>query len=122
MPSGFNARPPFSLEVDEVSETLRRHVEGSNTFFDATADNIVRVRVNSSMSVVEVEVLAPNIDARTREELQIATRGAVNAALQKAALAAGQAFAELAQKVRLRGRDGEATEPSGKNGPSEPVD
>jgi DNA-binding protein YbaB len=98
-----NRMPP--LQIEEVSETLRRFAEGSRTSFEATSDDLVSVRVGTSMNVLAIEFLDPRLDAHLKEPLEAATVAAVNAALQKAALAAGRALAELQQKVRIGDAD-----------------
>lgn len=102
MKSDPNAAPRLSIEIGEVSETLRRYVERASTLHEATMDNLVRVQVGNSMNVVAIEFLNPKLDRETKQALEVATLGAVNAALRKAALAAGQAMAELEKTLRIR--------------------
>jgi hypothetical protein len=93
--------PPFTVEVQDVSEALRRFVERTSDVFEATADGLVRVRVGSSMTVVAVEYLDPSLDDRVRQALEVATQSAVNGALKKALFAATQALSELNEKVKI---------------------
>lgn len=93
--------PPPGIQIQEVSETLRRFAEGTRTTFEATSDELVSVRVGTNMNVVEIKFLTPRLDAHVKEPLEAATKAAVNAALGKAALAAGRALAELQEKLRV---------------------
>ena len=106
-----NRMPPPVLQMDTVSETLRRFAEGSRRTFEATADDLVSVRVGTSMNVVAIEFLDARLDEHMKEPLQAATVAAVNAALAKAALAAGQALAEL--QVQLQAKGEEPPSPTG---------
>ncbi len=47
------------------------------------------------MNVIAVELLDPSLDRAVKQRLETAVVGALNTALQRAALAAGQALAEL---------------------------
>lgn len=116
MTTGPNRMPPVSLQMEEVSETLRRFAEGSRISFEATSDDLVSVRVGTSMNVLAVEFLDQRLDSHVREALQAATVAAVNAALQKAALAAGRALAELQQKIQAG--DAESASPADESVPS----
>jgi DNA-binding protein YbaB len=94
--------PRFSVEGNEVSETLRKFVEASTDSFSSEVDQVVRVEVGRSMNVLAVEFTHPGLDRDVKQRLEAATVAAVNSALQKAALAAGNAMAELEKKIRTR--------------------
>lgn len=94
--------PRFIVEGNEVSETLRKFVEASTDSFFTEVDHVVRVEVGRSMNVLAVEFSHPGLDPGVKQTLEAATVAAVNSALQKAALAAGSAMAELEKKIRLR--------------------
>jgi hypothetical protein len=88
--------PRLSLDVEDVSRALERLVEGSIAgSIEATVDNLVRVRVGRAMNVIAVEFLDPALDSAMKQRLETAVVGAINTALQRAALAAGEALAEL---------------------------
>jgi hypothetical protein len=107
-----NSRPalPFVLDISDVSRTLQRFLEGAPGSIDATVDNVVRVRVDPSMRVLSINFLETKADPGVLRELERATVAAVNLALQKAALAAGEALAELNEKVTLRPPPGPSKE------------
>lgn len=90
--------PPAPLQIEDVSETLQRFLESPSATFEASADAKVRVRVNASMQLLSVEFIDSRLDEGCRRELELATVTAVNAALQKAALAAGDALNELSRR------------------------
>jgi len=81
-----------SLNTDEVSQLLGRFAEATDRAVEAMVDDLVRVRVGPAMNVLSVEILDPALDRATRERLETAIAGAVNIALQRVALAAGQAL------------------------------
>jgi len=84
--------PRLPFDAGDVSQALERLLEGS---IEASADNLVRVRVGRAMNVIAVELLDPSLDRSVKQRLETAVVGALNTALQRAALAAGQALAEL---------------------------
>ncbi len=91
---------PPSMDVNEVSELLRRFVSEGNRSFEAAVDGLVRVRVGASMTVLAVEFLDPALDPAMKQRLETAVTGAVNTALQRAALGAGQALSEFDQQKK----------------------
>lgn len=94
--------PP--VEAAEVSEVLQRFLDLGSRSFEATVDDLVRVRVGSSMNVLAVEFLDPALNPAMKQRLETSVVGAVNTALQRAALAAGQALSEFEQqKTRKMG-------------------
>jgi DNA-binding protein YbaB len=93
-----NPPPPTPLQIGDVSDTLQRFLESPSAAFEASADAKVRVRVNASMQLLAVEFLDSSVDGGCKRELELATVAAVNSALQKAALAAGDALNELARR------------------------
>lgn len=88
---------PFG--ADDVSERLQRFVDTAGAHFEASADDLVRVRVNSAFQVVAIELLDLPIEAGLKQRLETAITGALNTALQRAALAAVDALAELEQRA-----------------------
>jgi DNA-binding protein YbaB len=92
------------LLVDDVSTRLQQFVD-NRQIFEAMTDNLVRVRVGPSMNVLAVEILDSTLAGDRRSALEVACASAVNAALQKAAIAAGQALAEIAQKIKVHRMD-----------------
>jgi DNA-binding protein YbaB len=84
--------PRLPFDAGDVSQALERLLEGS---IEASVDNLVRVRVGRAMNVIAVELLDPSLDRAVKQRLETAVVGALNTALQRAALAAGQALAEL---------------------------
>jgi hypothetical protein len=89
--------PPFA--VSDVSLALQRFVDRGSQSFEAEADNLVRVRVGPSLNVLRVEILHLEVPKDWKTALEAAIASAANLALQKAAIAAGEALAELEQKV-----------------------
>jgi hypothetical protein len=90
-------RPSVGPVIDaaQVSALLRRFVDAGSRSFEATVDDLARVRVGSDMKVLAVEFLDPAIDPALRQRPEAAAAGAINTALQRAALAAGQALSDL---------------------------
>ncbi len=86
---------PFAPNEDEVAAILRRLAEAPSRTYEATADGVVRVRVDGAMRVVDIEVLDAKADPHAKAALEAAAAAAVNLALQKAALAAGDVVAAL---------------------------
>jgi DNA-binding protein YbaB len=90
---------PSLPDIGDVSETLQKFVEGNGTIIEASVDDLVRVRMSSSMAVVSVELCHPDLSPHVKGALEAALVGAINTALQRAALAAGNALAELEQRI-----------------------
>lgn len=95
--------PGLSFDVGTISNTLQGFIDGSTKPFETSVDKLVRVRVGGSLNVVSIEFLHPKMDAALKRELETATVAAINLALQKATLAAGDALTELAEKFRETG-------------------
>jgi DNA-binding protein YbaB len=89
---------PFAFDRGEISAMLQRLAEAPGKTYEGVADNLVRVRVDGAMRVLSIEILDPGVDRRICSALETAAVAAVNLALQKAALAAGDAVAALDQK------------------------
>jgi DNA-binding protein YbaB len=89
---------PFAFDSNEISAILQRLAEAPGKTYEGVADNLVRVRVDGAMRVLSIEVLDPKVDRRICSALETAAVAAVNLALQKAALAAGDAVAALDRK------------------------
>jgi DNA-binding protein YbaB len=94
------APPPPSLDADDVTDLLQRFVELGNRSSEAIVDDLVRVRVGAAMNVLAVEILDPVLDPAMKRRLETAVVGAVNTALQRSALAAGQALGEFERRKK----------------------
>ena len=79
---------------------LRRFAEQANSSFAATADDLVTVRVGGGLNVTAVDILERSLNADLKQRLETAIMGAVNIAMQRAALAAGQAIGDLERTKR----------------------
>jgi DNA-binding protein YbaB len=110
---GMSTDPPkletAPVGVGEVSERLQRFVEAAGSF-EASADDLVRVRVGSAMNVVSVELLDPDLDSAAKQRLETAIVGAINTAMQRAVLGAGQALADLEKMTAARPRSARTRE------------
>lgn len=108
-----NPPSPTPLQIGDVTDTLQRFLESPSVLFEATADAKVRAQVNASMQLLSVEFLDSRLDKgldpACRRELELATVAAVNSALQKAALAAGDALNELARRFEVPARRDDAS-------------
>jgi hypothetical protein len=95
--AGYSPPPPSkpAFDAEEISALLQRFVDTSGDSVEASVDNLVRVRVGRAMNVTAVEFLDPALDSATRLRLEPAVLAAVNAALHKAALAAGAALVDF---------------------------
>jgi DNA-binding protein YbaB len=87
-------------EIDKVSERLRRFVHSASRNYEASADDLVRVRVGRTLNVISVELLDPKFEGHAKQQLETAIASAVNAALQRAALAAGDALADIGTQTK----------------------
>ena len=92
--------PEPPMEAAEISQLLQRFVDVGSRSFEATVDDLVRVRVGASMNVLAVDFLDPALSPAMKQRLETAVVGAVNTALQRAALAAGQALSDFEQQKR----------------------
>ena len=92
--------PEPLLEADEVAELLKSFASQANTSYEATVDDLVTVRVGSSLIVQAVEILDRTLNPALKQHLETAIVGAMNTALQRAALAAGQAIGDLERKKK----------------------
>jgi len=90
--------PPF--DPDEVGGVMQRFVELDSRGFEAKVDDLVRVRVSGSMSVLAVELLDRDLEPKMKQRLETAIASAVNTAQRRAALAAGQALGEFARQKK----------------------
>jgi DNA-binding protein YbaB len=90
--------PPF--DEGKVGDVLQKFVDLGSRGFEAKVDDLVRVRVSGSMSVLAVELLDPALDPGMKQRLETAIASAVNTAQQRAALAASQALSEFAQQKK----------------------
>ena len=89
---------PFAFDNDEVTALLQRLAEAPGKTYEATADALVRAQVDGALRLLSIEILDPKVDRRICSALETAAVAAVNLALQKAALAAGDAVAALDRK------------------------
>ena len=96
----FPPPPEMRVEPDEIAKLLGRFAEQGTQFFEATVDDLVSVRVDGSLNVKAVEILDRTINPALKQRLETAIAGAVNTALQRAALAAGQAIGDLDRQKR----------------------
>jgi DNA-binding protein YbaB len=62
--------------------------------FEASADDLARVSVGSAMNVVSVELLDRDLDSAAKQRLETVIIGAINTAMQRAVLGAGQALVD----------------------------
>jgi DNA-binding protein YbaB len=85
--SDHPAPPP---EIENVSAILNAFSKG--TPVDVTVDDLVRVRVSATLTVLSVEILASTLDPAMKQNIETAFVGAMNTALQRTALLAGQAL------------------------------
>ncbi|MFF1657756.1 hypothetical protein [Streptomyces sp. NPDC058255] len=86
---------PTSPDSAEVSDLLQRFIELGSHPVEATVDDLVRVRIGAAMNVLTVELLDPTLAPEKRQRLETAIAGAVNTALQRTVLAAGQAVSSF---------------------------
>lgn len=100
--------PNNDADAQAISAALQRFLDGRAGPFESTVDNLVRVRVDASMRLLGVELLDDCVDAGRRRAIEVALVAAVNAALQKAALAAAGALGELGQHVNVPSPGGKA--------------
>lgn len=94
----MNSDQPLNIpvfEVGEVAELLQKFVDTAERSVEATADELIKVRVGGSFNVLSIEILDRSIDRDLRQKLEMAILSAVNSGLQKAALKVGQAFVDL---------------------------
>ena|SRR5947207_6381161 len=89
------------FNADEVSQLLQRFVDVGNRPVEATVDDLVRVRVGAAFNVLAVEILDPVLNPEMKRRLETAVVGAVNTALQRAALAAGQALRDFTEQTKV---------------------
>jgi DNA-binding protein YbaB len=92
------SEPP--LDAAQVGDVLKRFVDLDSRAYEAKVDDLVRVRVSGSMSVLAVELLDPALEAGMKQRLETALVGAINTAQQRAALAASQALNGFAEHKR----------------------
>jgi DNA-binding protein YbaB len=71
--------------LDEFLHTTKR--------FEASADDLVRVRVSSSLVVEDIQISESKLDSELRKRIEDAVVAAVNAAFRKAVLGAGDILA-----------------------------
>ena len=78
-----NFRRPSDVAklLDEFLQTTKR--------FEASADDLVRGRVSSSLVVEDIQISDPKLDSKRRKQIEAAVIAAVNAAFRKAVLGAG---------------------------------
>ena len=83
-----NFRRPSDVAklLDEFLQTTKR--------FEASADELVRVRVSSSLVVEDIQISDPKLDSKRRKQIEAAVIAAVNAAFRKAVLGAGEILAK----------------------------
>ena len=90
---------PDASHAELVAAILKGFAEESSRSFEASVDEVVRVRVGTSMNLLSVELLDHTLDPRARERLETAITSAVNLAMHRAASAAGTLFAEFEQAL-----------------------
>jgi DNA-binding protein YbaB len=78
----FRRPPDVEKVLDEFLGTTRR--------FEASADDLVRVRVSSSLVVEDIHIAHPKLDPELRKRIEDAVVAAVNSAFRKAVLGAGE--------------------------------
>ena len=99
--------PPTPFSSDQVGEALRQFAELRMESAEATVDNFVRVRVGGALNVLSVEILDTGIEALVRQRLETAITGAVNTAMQRMAVQAGQALRTFGRQRTRDVRPGE---------------
>ncbi|HET9607560.1 MAG TPA: YbaB/EbfC family nucleoid-associated protein [Nitrospira sp.] len=78
----FSRPPDVAKILDEFLQTTKR--------FEASADDLVRARVSSSLVVEDIQISDPKLDPELRKRIEAAVVAAVNAAFRKAVLSAGE--------------------------------
>src|SRR5262249_55343239 len=99
--------PPTPFSSDQVGDALRQFAELRMESAEATVDNFVRVRVGGALNVLSVEILDTGIEALVRQRLETAITGAVNTAMQRMAVQAGQALRAFGRQRTREVRPGE---------------
>ena len=95
LPNSKNATIPNP--PPDVRNVLQHFVDHAQTF-EASADGLVSVRVNASMSVIDLKIADPKLDAAMTTRIEAAAIAAVNSALRKAVLGARFAITQAHAK------------------------
>ena len=81
----FRRPPDVAKVLDEFLQATKR--------FEASADDLVRARVSSSLVVEDIQISDQKLDPELRKRIEAAVVAAVNAAFLKAVLGAGEILA-----------------------------
>jgi type II secretory pathway predicted ATPase ExeA len=89
---------PDAPDSGEIGQFLQRFVDTGSPIEQAIVDDLVRVRVGPGMNVQSVEILDASLDVALKTRLETAIVGAVNIAMRRAIVAAGQALRDYARQ------------------------
>jgi hypothetical protein len=89
---------PNTPDPEEVGRVLQQFIDTRNPVAQAIVDDLVRVRVGPAFNVKTVEILDSTIEEGLRQRLETAIVGAVNTALRRSTVAAGDALRQFSQQ------------------------
>jgi DNA-binding protein YbaB len=91
----MHRRPSVELETGDIARILQNFTEEARHTVEASADGLVQVRMGPTFTIQSIEILDPGLDRDQKQRLEGATLAAVNAAIRKIALSAGQALVDF---------------------------
>jgi DNA-binding protein YbaB len=97
--------PRQAVTPDDISEFLQRFIDVGTRTAEAMVDNLIRVRVGPAMNLQSVEILDSTLDPGMKQRLETAIVGAVNTAMQRATVTAGQALRDYARRQNAEKSD-----------------
>jgi DNA-binding protein YbaB len=91
----MNRRPSVELEAGDIARLLQNFSNDARHTVEASADGLVSVRMGPTFTVLAIDFHDSRLESGLKRELENATLAAVNAAIRKVSLSAGQAFVDL---------------------------
>jgi hypothetical protein len=102
---------PDVSDSEEVGRFLQQFVDTRTHAEQAIVDDLVRVRVGPAMMIQSAEILEPGLDDDLKRRLETAIVGAVNTAMRRASLAAGQALRDYLRQRQASASDNRGDSP-----------
>jgi len=101
--------PSIELEAGDIDQLLQSFTNEAKHAVEASADGLVTVRMGPTFTALSIELHDTSLNTDQKQRLEAATLAAVNAAIRKVSLSAGQVLIDFrARKQADRPKEGKS--------------